>query len=177
YRELAPLSDLAWKAVEEEARRSIRHFIAGRHLFPLVGPHGYDAEAVPTGVVEGAGTIEGADVAIRRPQSYVELRAPFSVSRRAVEVLDRGGDIDLQAVVDAARRIAGAEDRLVFDGLPSAGIDGAVVVSLRGGDFEIHSGLDFSIRYLDHDRDEVRLELVETVTFRNLSPEAAIRIT
>ena len=55
-------------------------------------------------------------------------------------------------------------------------IQGAVVVSLRGGDFEIHSGLDFSIRYLAHDRDHVDLELVETVTFRNLGPDAAIRI-
>ena len=48
---------------------------------------------------------------------------------------------------------------------------------MRGGDYEIHSGLDFAIRYLAHDRTGIDLELVETVTFRNLGPDAAVRIT
>ena len=53
-------------------------------------------------------------------------------------------------------------------------ISGAVVLSLRGGDFELTVGQDLSIGYLGHDDHEVRLYLQETFTFRCLAPEAAI---
>jgi len=54
------------------------------------------------------------------------------------------------------------------------GLTGAVVVSLRGGDFEFVSGRDFSIGYLDHDAEKVRLYIEESFTFRLLSPQAAV---
>ena len=47
-------------------------------------------------------------------------------------------------------------------------------MSLRGGDFELHVGQDFSIGYLDHDAERVRLYLEESFTFWLLSPQAAI---
>ncbi len=53
-------------------------------------------------------------------------------------------------------------------------VDGAVLVSLRGGDFELEVGQDLSIGYQDHDADGVTLYLEESVTFRAISPEAAI---
>ena len=52
--------------------------------------------------------------------------------------------------------------------------DGAVVLSLRGGDFELTVGQDFSVGYLDHDSACVQLYLQESVTFRVISPEAAV---
>jgi uncharacterized linocin/CFP29 family protein len=55
--------------------------------------------------------------------------------------------------------------------------DGAVVMSLRGGDFELSVGQDFSIGYLDHTSTSVLLYLQETFTFRVLSPEAAVPLT
>jgi uncharacterized linocin/CFP29 family protein len=54
------------------------------------------------------------------------------------------------------------------------GVDGAVVTSLRGGDFELTVGRDFSIGYLSHDVDKVQLYLEESFTFRILAPEAAV---
>lgn len=57
------------------------------------------------------------------------------------------------------------------------GVDGAAVLSLRGGDFEITVGQDFSIGYLDHTATAVRLYLQESFTFRVLSPEAAVPLT
>jgi len=54
------------------------------------------------------------------------------------------------------------------------GLKGAVVVSLRGGDFELVVGRDFSIGYLDHDAKRVRLYIEESFTFRLLSPQAAV---
>lgn len=54
------------------------------------------------------------------------------------------------------------------------GLGGAVVVSLRGGDFELVVGRDVSIGYLDHDAKHVRLYFEESFTFRVLSPQAAV---
>ncbi|MEQ8767828.1 MAG: family 1 encapsulin nanocompartment shell protein [Planctomycetota bacterium] len=53
-------------------------------------------------------------------------------------------------------------------------VDGAVVVSLRGGDFELTVGRDFSIGYQSHTDAKVALYLEESFTFRALAPEAAI---
>jgi uncharacterized linocin/CFP29 family protein len=53
-------------------------------------------------------------------------------------------------------------------------VDGAVVLSLRGGDFELTVGQDFSIGYLEHTENAVRLYLQESFTFRVLAPEAAV---
>lgn len=53
-------------------------------------------------------------------------------------------------------------------------IDGAVVMSTRGGDFELTIGQDISIGYLGHDDAKVDLYLQESMTFRCLGPEAAV---
>jgi uncharacterized linocin/CFP29 family protein len=53
-------------------------------------------------------------------------------------------------------------------------VDGAVVLSVRGGDFELTVGQDFSIGYLDHTETAVRLYLQESFTFRVLAAEAAV---
>ena len=58
-----------------------------------------------------------------------------------------------------------------------AGLDGGVVISLRGGDFELTVGQDFSIGYLDHDAERVRLYIEESFTFLILTAQAAIPLT
>ena len=57
------------------------------------------------------------------------------------------------------------------------GVDGAVVLSQRGGDFELAVGQDFSLGYLEHSAAKVRLYLQESFTFRVLSPEAAVPLS
>lgn len=56
-------------------------------------------------------------------------------------------------------------------------VDGAVVLSVRGGDFELTVGQDFSIGYLDHTASAVRLYLQESFSFRVLAAEAAVPLT
>lgn len=51
---------------------------------------------------------------------------------------------------------------------------GAVLLSSRGGDYELTVGQDLSIGYAAHDRLEVELYLTETFTFRVLEDKAAI---
>jgi uncharacterized linocin/CFP29 family protein len=56
------------------------------------------------------------------------------------------------------------------------GVEGAIVLSLRGGDFVFDCGQDLSIGYLDHDADVVRLYLEETFTFRVVEPDASVQL-
>lgn len=66
--------------------------------------------------------------------------------------------------------------RRLLDGpiVSAPAVDGAVLLSTRGGDFELTVGQDFSIGYLEHTATSVRLYLQESMTFRVLSPEAAV---
>jgi uncharacterized linocin/CFP29 family protein len=53
-------------------------------------------------------------------------------------------------------------------------VDGAIVISLRGGDFELTVGQDLSVGFLSATLTAVRLFIQESLTFRVLSPEAAV---
>ncbi len=67
--------------------------------------------------------------------------------------------------------------RLVDDKIIWApAIDGAFVVTTRGGDFDLHIGQDVSIGYLSHTDTAVRLYLQETFTFLLLTTEAAVAL-
>ena len=83
-----------------------------------------------------------------------------------VESTEYGGEL----LLDHLRKILGGP--LVW----APGIEGGVVLSLRGGDFKIESGQDLSIGYLDHDADVVRLYLEESLNFRVLEPDAAVAL-
>ena len=64
------------------------------------------------------------------------------------------------------------DDRVVW----APAVDGAVVMSCAGGDYELTVGQDLSIGYLGHDESKIRLYLVESFTFRVLTPEAAVTL-
>jgi uncharacterized linocin/CFP29 family protein len=52
--------------------------------------------------------------------------------------------------------------------------NGAVLLTTRGGDYELTVGQDMSIGYAIHDRENVELYLTESFTFRVLEEKAAI---
>lgn len=68
--------------------------------------------------------------------------------------------------------------RLLLDGpiVWSPSMEGAVIVSQRGGDFEIVGGQDWSIGFQHYDRETVTLYLEESFTAIVNTPEAAIRL-
>jgi uncharacterized linocin/CFP29 family protein len=86
---------------------------------------------------------------------------------RVLETTEHGG----YPLLDHLRKII--DGPLVW----APGVQGAVVVSLRGGDFLFECGEDLSVGYEDHDADEVRLYLEESFTFRVATPEAAVALT
>ena len=86
--------------------------------------------------------------------------------KRVVETAEQGG----YPLLDHLRKIIDGD--IVW----APGVDGAVVLSLRGGDFRLEVGQDLSIGYLDHDRDVVRFYLEESFSFHVATPEAAVAI-
>jgi uncharacterized linocin/CFP29 family protein len=74
-------------------------------------------------------------------------------------------------LLDHLRKILGGP--LVW----APGVEGAVVLSLRGGDFLFESGEDISVGYGSHDADEVSLYLEQSFSFRVATPEAAVALT
>lgn len=259
HRELAPIGEEAWKAIDEEARRALTVTLAARKVVDFVGPLGWSAGAVALGRTEALAEspYEGVTGALRTVLPLVELRAKFVLSREEIDAAARGAkDPDLDAVRSAARAAAIAEDRAIFQGYGAAGIrgiseaagnealtitedyeaypgvvaralaklraagvdgpytialgprcytgltqtatkggypviqhvqrlldgpviwapavNGAVVMSLRGGDFELIVGRDFAIGYLGHDARSIELYLEESFTFRVLAGEAAV---
>lgn len=261
YRDLAPISDAAWAEIDEEAKRTLAHFLAARKLVDFNGPLGYDASAISLGRLDQLDQQPSGGViaSSRRVLPLVELHRPFVLQRSEIESIDRGArDADLDPLVEACRALATTEDRMVFDGYPTAGVeglaaasphtpvtltdqfdqyanhvakavsvlkdagvggpyaialgprcyagvieatekggypilhhlelilggpvvwapavDGAIVISQRGGDAELTIGQDISIAYRSHDADTVTLELQESATFVATTPEAAIAL-
>jgi uncharacterized linocin/CFP29 family protein len=258
HRELAPISDAAWVQIEDEARRTFTRLVAGRRVVDVIGPAGMALSAVGTGHIRPLETpAESVLVHERQVHPVIELRAPFSVTRQAVDDVERGAkDSDWQPVKDAATQIAFAEDRTIFHGsgparivgiaasssnaplpltadvrqipvtvaqalgalrlagvggpyslllsadayvavaettdhgypirdhiarlLPDGEIiwapalDGALLLSTRGGDYELHLGQDLSIGYLSHDDDNIRLYLQESLAFLAITAESSV---
>lgn len=83
-----------------------------------------------------------------------------------IETTQRGG----YPVFEHLRKILGGP--IVW----APAVNGAVIVSQRGGDYELVVGQDISIGYDSHDANSVTLYLEESMTFRNLAPEAGIAL-
>ena len=126
HRELAPVSDAAWAQIEEEATRTLKRHLAARRVVDVEGPKGFEFSAVGTGHLRPITTPgDGVQAAQREAKALVELRIPFALTRQAIDDVERGAlDSDWSPLKDAARKIAFAEDRAIFDGYAAAGIQG-----------------------------------------------------
>ncbi len=126
HRELAPITGAAWEAIEEEATATFKRNIAGRRVVDVSGPFGTEYSAVGLGSsTEITPPGDGVQARQRKVAPLVELRVPFTLSRNELDDVERGAkDTDLDPLKDAARAIAFAEDRTIFQGYPAAGIAG-----------------------------------------------------
>jgi uncharacterized linocin/CFP29 family protein len=87
--------------------------------------------------------------------------------RRVVETAEHGG----WPLLDHLRKIL--DGPIVW----APGVDGAVVLSLRGGDFIFESGQDLSLGYERHDSETVQLYIEESFSFVVATPEAGVALT
>jgi len=131
-RDRSPVTDDAWEQIDAEATRTLKHFLAARRLIDFQGPLGWEHSAIGLGRLKalGGGPITGIEAAAREVRPLIELRSPFSLPLAELYRADRGAtDLDLQAVIDAARDAALAEDTAIFHGYAAAGIDGIATSS------------------------------------------------
>ena len=128
----APIAPEAWKVIDEEARRVLKLNLAGRKLVDFSGPHGWQLASVSTGRLEmlPQEPVEGVSAGVRKVQPLIELRTPILLDIMELDSVARGAENpDLGPVVQAAERIARAEDLAIFGGNKAAGIVGIVEAS------------------------------------------------
>ncbi|MGH2863853.1 MAG: family 1 encapsulin nanocompartment shell protein [Solirubrobacteraceae bacterium] len=87
--------------------------------------------------------------------------------RRVVETAEHGGHL----LLDHLREIL--DGPIVW----APGLDGAVVLSRRGGDFVLDCGQDLSVGYHRHDERAVHLYIEESFSFLAATPEAAVALS
>src|ERR1700722_2491224 len=126
HRELAPISDAAWSEIEEETTRTLKRYLAGRRVVDVPAAGGVGLAAVDTGHLRKiAAPTDGILARLRESKPLVELRVPFELARDQIDDVERGAeDSDWQPAKDAAKALAFAEDRAIFDGYTAAHIQG-----------------------------------------------------
>jgi uncharacterized linocin/CFP29 family protein len=126
HRALAPISDAAWSEIEEETTRTLKRYLAGRRVVDVQGPGGVALSAIGTGHLRSLAALgDGILARQREVKPLVELRVPFELDRQQIDDVERGAnDSDWQPAKDAARLLAFAEDRAIFEGYAAAGIGG-----------------------------------------------------
>jgi uncharacterized linocin/CFP29 family protein len=164
-------------------------------LDPLIAAATRIAAAEDNAVFHGyaAGGIVGIDEASTHPAQPISTdftAYPHSVAE-ATRLLRNAGIDGPYAVALGPRCYAGLTQATGPGGFPvfevvkhildgaivwAPAVNGAIVLSTRGGDFELSVGRDLSIGYVSHNDSTVRLYLTESMTFRVLTPEAAVAL-
>ena len=106
HRELAPISDAAWAQIEEETKRTLKRYLAGRRVVDVEGPGGAGLSAIGTGhlkTIDAPG--EGVLARQREVMPLVELRVAFELDRQQIDDVERGSNnSDWQPAKDAAQK-------------------------------------------------------------------------
>jgi uncharacterized linocin/CFP29 family protein len=126
-------------------------------------PLGDAANLYPGAVARGAERLLRAGI----PHPYGLALGP-ECYRAVVETTEHGG----YPVFEHLEHILGGGPLV-----RAPGVRGAVLLSMRGGDFLFESGQDLSIGYASHNAEAVQLYLEESFSFRVATPEAAIALT
>jgi uncharacterized linocin/CFP29 family protein len=159
--------------------RAARRIALGENIAVF---HGYKAAGI-TGITEASshetidfdGDFEGSPTVVAKAVDVLRqsgIDGPYGLAigpagyTGIIETTEHGGLL----LLDHLRQILGGP--VVW----APGVEGGVVLSLRGGDFVLDSGQDISIGYLDHDADSVRLYFEESFSFRVLEPDAAVAV-
>jgi uncharacterized linocin/CFP29 family protein len=128
----APITEAGWSDIDTEARERLTAALAARRLVDFAGPKGWRYSATNLGRTQPLENppCPGVTALGRRVLPLVELRADFPIAREELRAGDRGAeDVDYAALDAAARQVAVAENRAVFHGFASAGIEGITEVS------------------------------------------------
>jgi len=169
--------DVDWQSVKDAAKRIA--FVEDRAIFDgfsAAGIRGIRASSsnrvvpLPAEIREYPTAVSQALTALR----LAGVGGPYGLLLSAdaftavAESADHGYPI-LEHIV----RVLGAESEIIW----APAIDGAFLLSARGGDYELHLGQDLSIGYLSHDANSIELYFQESMTFLVLTGEAGVEMT
>jgi len=167
--------DIDFEDLDAAAQRMVEaENLAVFHAWPKGGVQGITASS-PHKPIERGRSFEGYPSHVARAVELLlrnGIGGPYGIAlgredyTRVVETSEHGG----YPLLDHLRKIL--QGPIVW----APGIKGAVVLSLRGGDFAFESGQDLSVGYLTHDLETVTLYLEQSFSFRALTPEAAVAI-
>jgi uncharacterized linocin/CFP29 family protein len=119
-RDAAPMSDRVWKAIDETALAMMKQTVVARRITDFNGPLGWDYVGAQLGTfkpVHGTRTSHAVQLSVPDVLLLTEIRADFSLVWPAIDAFERMGPaIEQDAIEEAARETALAEDRLVFYG-------------------------------------------------------------
>lgn len=128
-REHAPITDEAWKKIDEAASDALATTLRARRFVDVSEPKGWDYSALGLGRLEiqDASPVEEVDYGLRTVQPLVETRVRCELDIWELDNLSRGApQVELAPLEEAARRAARFEDQTLFLGLDKAGIEGMV---------------------------------------------------
>jgi uncharacterized linocin/CFP29 family protein len=126
-RDIAPVSEQAWKEINEQTQKVLDNFLITRKFVDIDGPNGIDFGAVSTGrlTIPPNQPIDGVNYGIRQVVPLIEARMPFQLDNWELDSISRGAmDADLDALDTAAKEMARFEEDIVFNGLEKDGIKG-----------------------------------------------------
>lgn len=124
---IAPITDQAWKEINEQAGKIFKLYLSGRQFLDIDGPNGMDMGAVSTGhlIMPGNQKKEGINYGIREVMPLIEIRKPFELDIMEIDNINRGAlDADLGPLEEAAKEIALFEEKVIYEGFNEAKITG-----------------------------------------------------
>ncbi len=128
-RSLAPIPAAAFQEIDERAREVIASQLSARKILKVDGPHGLGKTAIETGTHEIVQEASKNDVgaATYGVEPLVEGRVAFTLSRWELDDILRGKEgVELDALEEAAKKLALFEEDTVFNGFARAGKKGLV---------------------------------------------------
>jgi uncharacterized linocin/CFP29 family protein len=141
----------------------------------------------------GAASIEGirscsSNPALKLPKDVRDFPDVISQALSGLRLAGVDGPYSVLLSADAYTKVSETTEhgypirehiRRLIDGdiIWAPAIDGAFVLTTRGGDFDLQLGTDVSIGYLSHDADTVQLYMQETLTFLCYTAEASVALS
>ena len=127
--ELAPIAVEAWEEINDTAQKAIETTLSARKVLHVVGPLGLATPAIATGTLDVIDEDEngGVSAGLYNVDRLLESRITFSLSRWELDNVLRGKkDIDLDALEEAAEKLALYEENTIYNGNKKAKIKGLV---------------------------------------------------
>jgi uncharacterized linocin/CFP29 family protein len=140
-RKLAPVSDEAWREIDNRAKDVLKTLLSARKVVHVEGPKGWDYSAVPEGrlTLKSSKSAKDTDIktGVYRVKPLVEARINFELDKWELDNIERGArDINLDALEDAAKKMALFEENAIYNGYKEGDIQGlsqAAVHTLKFG--------------------------------------------